>query len=95
MSDIETRVFRQDKDRPGIIRFDDDPTAGILVGVMAAEVVKRWNAYSEAADTIAALRRERDEILESAAVALENSAIIEDQKFKAARIVRAMKAHHD
>jgi hypothetical protein len=34
-----------DPARPGIVRFDDDPTAGILVGMMAAEVVKRWNDY--------------------------------------------------
>jgi hypothetical protein len=37
-----TKMFI-DPSRPGIIRWNDDPTAGILAGVRAAEIVQAVN----------------------------------------------------
>ena len=59
MTDENTK-FRIDPVRPGIVRFDDDPTAGILVGIKAAEVVRRWNAFPELVAALQACEAARD-----------------------------------
>ena len=48
-----------DPQRPGIIRWDDDPTAGILAGMRAAEIVRAVNAHDGLTAVIAAAQRWR------------------------------------
>lgn len=37
--------MRIDPQRPGIIRWDDDPLTGILAGIRSAEIVEAVNAH--------------------------------------------------
>jgi hypothetical protein len=42
-----TKMY-QDAKQPGIIRFDDgDEFSGLLAGIRAPEIVKRFNAHDE------------------------------------------------
>jgi hypothetical protein len=51
MSERLPKMF-VDLDRPGIIRHEDDPTAGILAGMRAKDICAACNYYNDLLDLI-------------------------------------------
>lgn len=52
-----TKMFVDPKSH-GIIRWDDDPTAGILAGMRAKEIVTAVNSYDALREALTAVRAE-------------------------------------
>lgn len=52
MAQPSTSKMFIDPQRPGIIRWNDDPTTGILAGMRAAEIVRAVNAHDELVEAV-------------------------------------------